>query len=228
MESEDLLSMPEPETSEPAQQPEQEAPEPVQEPEPEVPESAQQSEPEVSEPVQQEAKAPVKAGKKLSRLALAFLMFVIKLMIVALTVFVLFSYIFGVTRNQSLNMQPAVQDGDLLFYYRLVNDYAADDVVIVHYEEKQIVSRIVAVAGDTVDIEAGGLIVNGALVQEAKVIGETTSFVDAVTFPLTVPEGEVFVLGDNRPNATDSRIFGCVRIADIDGRLVGLFRRRNF
>ena len=217
MESEDLLSIPEPKTSEPVQQPEQEAPEPAQEPEPEV-----------AEPVQQEEKAPAKAGKKLSRLAIALLMFVIKLMIVALTVFVLFSYVFGVTRNQSLNMQPAVQDGDLLFYYRLVNDYAADDVVIVHYEEKQIVSRIVAVAGDTVDIEAGGLIVNGALVQEAKVIGETTSFVDAVTFPLTVPEGEVFVLGDNRPNATDSRIFGCVRIADIDGRLVGLFRRRNF
>ncbi|MBQ5959765.1 MAG: signal peptidase I [Firmicutes bacterium] len=90
------------------------------------------------------------------------------------------------------------------------------------------VSRIVAVAGDTVDIEAGGLIVNGAMVQEPRAVGETTSFVDAVTFPLTVPEGEVFVLGDNRPNATDSRIFGCVRIADIDGRLVGLFRRRNF
>ncbi|MBQ5959766.1 MAG: S24/S26 family peptidase [Firmicutes bacterium] len=114
MESEDLLSIPEPETSEPVQQPEQEAP----------------------EPVQQEEKDPAKAGKKLSRLAIALLMFVIKLMIVALTVFVLFSYVFGVTRNQSLNMQPAVQDGDLLFYYRLVNDYAADDVVIVHHEEK--------------------------------------------------------------------------------------------
>ena len=217
MESEDLLSIPEPETSEPVQQPEQEAPEPAQEPEPEV-----------AEPVQQEEKDPAKASKKLSRLAIALLMFVIKLMIVALTVFVLFSYVFGVTRNQSLNMQDAVQDGDLIFYYRLVTDYAAGDVVIVHYEEKQIVSRIVAVAGDTVDITAGGLIINGAMVQEPRVTGETTSFVDAVTFPLTVPEGEVFVLGDNRPNATDSRIFGCVRIADIDGRLVGLFRRRNF
>ena len=206
MESEDLLSIPEPETSEPVQEPE----------------------PEVSEPAQQEEKAPAKTGKKLSRLAIALLMFIIKLMIVALTVFVLFSYVFGVTRNQSLNMQPAVQDGDLIFYYRLVNDYAAGDVVIVHYEEKQIVSRIVAVAGDTVDITAGGLIINGAMVQEPRATGETTSFVDAVTFPLTVPEGEVFVLGDNRPNATDSRIFGCVKIADIDGRLVGLFRRRNF
>ena len=88
--------------------------------------------------------------------------------------------------------------------------------------------RVVAVAGDTVDITADGLMINGAIVQEPHAAGETTQFAEGVTFPLTVPQGQVFVLGDNREHATDSRIFGCIDIADIDGRVMGLFRRRNF
>lgn len=125
-------------------------------------------------------------------------------------------------------MQPAVQDGDLLFYFRIVSDYAADDIVIIHYQEKQMPERIIAVSGDTVDIGEEGLKVNDSLVQEPKIYTETYQFENGITFPITVPEGHVFVLGDNRPQAADSRVFGCVAIEDIDGKVVGIFRRRNF
>lgn len=167
-------------------------------------------------------------GKKGSRLLAAFFSLIIKLMIVTILVFILLNYVFGLTRNLSLNMQPAVQDGDLILYFRLVDLYDADDVVVVNYQDKVILSRVVAVSGDTVDIAENGLIINGSYVQEPKVMGETTQFENGVTFPLVVPAGKAFVLGDNREHATDSRIFGCVDMNDIYGRVVGLFRRRNF
>ena len=156
------------------------------------------------------------------------LMFLLKYLIIAIAFFILLNYIFGISRNQSLNMQPSLEDGDLLFYFRIVNDYAANQIIVIHYQGKEMPERIIAVAGDTVDIGKDGLTVNGALVQEDKVYTDTYQFEEGVTFPLTVAQGQVFVLGDNRPQATDSRIFGCISVEDIDGKVVGLFRSRNF
>jgi len=196
----------------PSRRAKEKAPAPVQEPE---------------QPPQAAPKSQRKA-KKGPRLLAAFISLIIKLMIVAILVFILLNYVFGLTRNLSLNMQPAVQDGDLILYFRLVDVYDADDIVVVNYQDKAILSRVVAVAGDTVDITENGLMINGSYVQETKVMGETTQFENGVTFPLVVPAGKAFVLGDNREHATDSRIFGCVDLDDIYGRVVGLFRRRNF
>jgi signal peptidase I len=152
----------------------------------------------------------------------------LKLAIIAAVLILLLGYVFGLSRNLSQNMQPALQDGDLLFYYRIIRHYAAGDVVVLRYQDRDLTERVVAVAGDTVDITAKGLVINGSVVQEPQVIGETTQFEGGAAFPLTVPRGQVFLLGDNRPHATDSRLFGCVPTDDISGRLIGLFRRRNF
>jgi len=152
----------------------------------------------------------------------------IKLAIMALLAIILFGYVFGLSRNLSLNMQPALQDGDLLLYYRIVKDYHAGDVVVLHHEGRDLTARVIAVSGDTIDITERGLLVNGAVVQEPQIPGETTQFEGGVTFPLTVGRGQIFVLGDNRPHATDSRILGCINEDDVSGRVIGVFRRRNF
>ena len=87
---------------------------------------------------------------------------------------------------------------------------------------------MVAQGGDTVNIDSQGLIVNGAHQQEQGIVDETTQVADGVTFPLTVPEGSVFLLGDNRDEAVDSRIVGCVPAEQTLGKVIGLFRRRGF
>lgn len=153
---------------------------------------------------------------------------VIKIMIFSLGLIVVFGYIFGLSRNQSLNMQPSFQDGDLVLYLRTYNSYKANDTIVISYEDKTMLERVIAVAGDTVDITESGLEVNGGLVQESYAWGETTQFENGVTFPLTVPEGKIFVLGDNREHATDSRILGCIDEKDVSGSVIGTFRRRNF
>ena len=62
---------------------------------------------------------------------------------------------------------------------------------------------------------------------EPEIYSETTQFKDGPTFPLTVEEDTVFVLGDNRKYANDSRIIGLINDKDIKGKVMGVIRRRN-
>ena len=70
--------------------------------------------------------------------------------------------------------------------------------------------RVLAAAGDEVDITEEGLFINGSLQQEHDIYEETIRYVTGIEFPLMVGEGQVFVLGDGRENAIDSRVYGCI------------------
>jgi signal peptidase I len=124
-------------------------------------------------------------------------------------------------------MTPAVKDGDLVMFYRLDKEYAAGDLTILSYQGEREVRRVVAIAGDTVDITKEGLLINGAIQQELNIYEETPRYAEGIDFPLTVGEGSVFVLGDSRENATDSRIYGAVRASDTEGTVVAIVRRRG-
>ena len=78
-----------------------------------------------------------------------------------------------------------------------------------------------------VDITADGLMVNGSIQQETGVYGVTTQVAGGVTFPLTVGKGQVFALGDNREQAIDSRTFGCVDVANSEGKVLAVLRTRG-
>ena len=87
--------------------------------------------------------------------------------------------------------------------------------------------RVVAVAGDTVDITKDGLMINGATQISQDIYFDTTQFQNGVDFPITVGEGQIFVLGDNRPEASDSRIYGCINIKDVKGKAIAVIRTRG-
>ena len=151
----------------------------------------------------------------------------LKLVVFAVLLIIFFGYVFGVTMNTSVGMQPSFRRGDMLLYFRMANRFAADDVVLIRYEGDLLPERVIALPGDIVDVTEDGLLVNGACVKEPKAVGETLRVGGAVEYPLTVPEGKLFVLGDNREYAADSRAFGCVDAETICGQVVGLFRRHG-
>ena len=161
-------------------------------------------------------------------LAYDLIMLLVKIGAIALGVIVVFSFVFGAMRVSDPNMEPSFQDGDLVFFYRIDKRYAARDVVVYERNGFATLGRVVARGGDTVNIDSQGLIVNGAHQQEQGIVDDTTQVADGVTFPLTVPEGSVFLLGDNRDEAVDSRIVGCVPVEQTLGKVIGLFRRRGF
>lgn len=69
--------------------------------------------------------------------------------------------------------------------------------------------------------------VSGAVQISQDIYSDTTQFKDGTDFPLTVGQGQVFVLGDNRTVASDSRIYGCLNINDIQGKVIGVIRTRG-
>lgn len=151
----------------------------------------------------------------------------IKIAAIAIAFVLILSFVFGAFRYGDLSMKPNVKDGDMVLSYRWDKRYAANDVIAFSYNDEMTCSRVIAVEGDEVDIKSSGLLVNGNHVQEDYAIGETTQVKDGITFPLTVPAGNVFVLGDNRKLAVDSRIFGCVDIEKTQGKVIGVFRHRG-
>jgi signal peptidase I len=120
------------------------------------------------------------------------------------------------------SMRPTLQSGDEIIVDRLslvLRDPHRGELVVANSPSGGlVVKRVAAVGGDTVGIEDGVLVVNGKQERETYV---DYGNVDGVYFgPVDVPEGEVFLLGDNRGNSEDSRDFGPVRDDEVVGRVL--------
>lgn len=151
----------------------------------------------------------------------------VKIAAIIIVFLLVFTFVFGLYRNTDVSMAPSIQDGDLVLFYRLDKTYVAGDTLLFSFEKQKQVRRVMATAGDTVDITEEGLLINGALQQEPGIYQETQRYAEGAVFPLTVGEGQVFVLGDAREDATDSRVYGAVEIKDTWGKVITILRRRN-
>jgi signal peptidase I len=84
------------------------------------------------------------------------------------------------------------------------------------YRTNRLIKRVIATAGDTIDIHDGKVYINGEMIEETYIKGITRSM--SFNYPLTLKDGEFFVMGDNRENSSDSRSFGPIKRENIEGR----------
>ena len=139
----------------------------------------------------------------------------------AAVVFVLFRFVIGIARISGDSMYPALEDGDLVVYGRIIRTYEPGDIVSVRVPAgKYYVKRVIACGGDTVDIRDGSVFVNGKQIEDDWAFGMTEEETGAVVYPYTVRPGAVFVLGDNREVSMDSRAFGEVGTRQIRGKVI--------
>ncbi|MCR5006620.1 MAG: signal peptidase I, partial [Clostridiales bacterium] len=110
------------------------------------------------------------------------------------------------------SMQPTVYANDMVivnkFIYRFTAPVRGDVIVFPSVENGEkvfLIKRIIGLPGDVVDLQDGKVIVNDKELVEKYIAVETTPVSGQVTFPVTVPEGCYFVLGDNRIVSKDSR-----------------------
>lgn len=154
----------------------------------------------------------------------ALIRLIIKLIVISIISLILFTFIIGVHVCHSNDMAPMVKDGDLVITYKIDKPYK-DDIVVYRKNGKKYFGRIVAVPGDTINFDESGYLVNGSYPFET-VFYQTTIGSGDIVYPLTLGEGEYFVLADYRIEGLDSRTIGTIK--DIDGKVVLLLRRRGF
>lgn len=122
------------------------------------------------------------------------------------------------------SMEPTIQVGDNIFAQKVTlnlgQSVEAGDIVVFNNPDSAsshdiLVKRVIALAGQTVSLEGGVVYVDGVALDEPYAQGSSyalteQSYEGDLTYPYTVPEGHVWVMGDNRENSADSRYFGPV------------------
>ncbi len=124
------------------------------------------------------------------------------------------------------SMAPAYRSGSLVLLEKRVDEPSRGDVLLVRAEGlgRSIVKRAAAVGGDTLTVEDGVLFVNGVRAAELPPEPERAAFLSET--PFVLPEGSLFLLGDNHDASVDSRDarVGLVPVGAVRGRV--LFPRR--
>lgn len=177
--------------------------------------------------MEEEKRPQKKAGWKKN--LVLYLHDVVTYLIVICVVFLL---VFRVVIVSGTSMNLTLLDGDylLLVGNLLYRDPQPGDVIVASKESydngSPIVKRIIATEGQTVDIDfsTGTVTVDGVILEEDYIWNPTTTS-GGVQFPLTVDEGCVFVMGDNRGNSRDSRYpeIGLIDEREILGKAIYLF-----
>ena len=128
-----------------------------------------------------------------------------------------------VLRIYGVSMAPFLVDKDIVISVK-ESDFKPGDVVAFYYNNKILVKRAVAQAGDWVDIdEEGNVYVNNVKLEEPYLDPSAKAFGDCnIKLPYQVPESRIFVMGDNRDVSVDSRntSVGCVAQEQVVGKIV--------
>ena len=142
------------------------------------------------------------------------------LVVVVLVCFLLFFVWLRPLRIQGDSMSPALNEDEVVLVDRLSKYWKQPqrgDAILFEDEFGIFVKRVIALPGETVDIKEGRVYIDSRPLDESAYMQNPVGDAAAVT----VPEGSVYVLGDNRAQAYDSRLdtVGCIAYADIVGVL---------
>ncbi|MBE6956068.1 MAG: signal peptidase I [Ruminococcaceae bacterium] len=159
------------------------------------------------------------------------------LVVAVVAIVLLFGFVCRITRVEGDSMLDTLHQDDLLLLWSLGYTPKAGDVVVLNktggentlLQDEAIVKRVIATGGQTVEIDytADTVCVDGQLLDEPYIRDRDMNGVGTQTYE--VPEGHVFVMGDNRNHSTDGRAIGPVSSDYVIGRVVCvLFPFSNF
>ncbi|MHB1340244.1 MAG: signal peptidase I [Coriobacteriia bacterium] len=125
------------------------------------------------------------------------------------------------------SMYPTLHNADRALVKRGYTSPRRGDVVSAEVgsgaRKDAVIKRIVAIPGDAIEIVGDAAFVNGEPEGTGYDVVIDPANAEYRTLPFVVPEGHVFLLGDNRPVSDDSRFFGVVPLDQIQGRVVAIY-----
>lgn len=143
------------------------------------------------------------------------------LFMVAVVAVLVATMLLPVLRIYGSSMTPTLCEGDIVVSLKTM-DFERGDIISFYYNNKMLVKRVIAFAGEWVNIdEEGNVFVDGQLLDEPYIDEKALGECD-IEMPYQVPDGRLFVMGDHRATSADSRTttVGCVMEEQIVGRII--------
>jgi signal peptidase I len=158
----------------------------------------------------QEVQPPPKKSRKWLWLCLLAAPLVLFLLQQLLSVVVVV-YLVQPVRVEGKAMSPALNEGDKILLWKQFSELQRGDIVCHYYPldtSKSYIKRIVGLPGETVEVREGRVYINGNVLDEPYM--QADNFSQDTVEPTVVPANHYYVLGDNRRNSSDSRLWGAV------------------
>ena len=147
----------------------------------------------------------------------------ISYIIIIVTVVLIRTFILTPVIVSGDSMKPNLINHQLLILYKLDKNYKRFDILVVNHDifgqNENVVKRLIGLPGDYIEYKDGKLYVNNEYVEEPFIDVETKDFSLAKLGYLKIPEGKYFVVGDNRNDSSDSRLFGLIEESEIKGKV---------
>lgn len=161
------------------------------------------------------------------------------ILLIAAVFLVLYIFIIQVHEVSGLSMYPTFNNRDYLLSYLLpvrFDDLKKGDIVVFKSpveQDKLYIKRIMALPGDRVKVQDGSVYLNGTKLDESAYLQPDVLTYGGASFQdgmeQVVPQGTVVVMGDNRPNSSDSRAWGFLDKSKLVGKsVVRIFPMQDF
>ena len=138
---------------------------------------------------------------------------VIGYIILLILVILLRTYVFSLIRVNGTSMYDTLKNNDIMVLNKLgKNDINRFDIVVVDIGTEKVIKRVIGLPDEDIEYKENVLYINGKEIKNNYGNGNTKDFVDYC------PSGSYFVMGDNRENSLDSRVFSCVTKKQILGK----------
>lgn len=151
----------------------------------------------------------------------AFFTFLLSFVVTILAGSMLLLLFLPVLEVSGSSMEPTLRDGDILVLLKS-KTIKAGEMCGMYSHDRLILKRVIGLPGDVVNMDdAGNVFVNGLQLPEPYVSQKSVGNCD-LSFPFTVPDNSLFVLGDHRETSIDSRssLIGCVKANQVMGQVV--------
>lgn len=146
----------------------------------------------------------------------SFLKESIPYILIIISVIIIRSFIATPVIVDGLSMYPTLKDNQFLILKKYDKSYKRFDIVVLNYQNEKLIKRVIGLPGETVTYKNGKLYINNKKVSD-KFSSITGDFKSTEFNTGKIPKGYYLVLGDNRTDSTDSRVFGFVSEDDIKG-----------